>query len=65
MKVLLNGLLVGLVAGLLIQWDGALERAERAERRAADAEEWAAAIEAEAQEWMERASANARMGVGP
>ena len=54
MKALLNGLLVGLIAGLLIQWDGALERAERAEARAAAAEEWAEAVAAEAETWMER-----------
>lgn len=29
-------------------------RVAAAERRAADAEEWAEAVEAEAQEWMER-----------
>lgn len=54
MKALLNGLLVGLIAGLLIQLDGALERVERAEARAVAAEEWAAAVAAEAEEWMER-----------
>lgn len=55
-------LLALLALGFAVMWlhDGLggmywRERAQRAEKRAAEAEEWAEVVAAEAQEWLERA----------